>query len=94
MGRMRTGKPRGRPYKQDSLHKLLKIDDYLRKVLDSERSPPERYNDTIKRILFEKTQTIDQLEWKNANLESENDRLRQENDNIKKKEKLFELNIN
>jgi hypothetical protein len=92
MGRMRTGKPKGRPSKQGSLHKLLKIDDYLWKILDSERSPRERYNDTIKRILFEKTQTIDQLEWKNANLESENERLRLENDKIKK-DKQIEMNI-
>lgn len=73
---VRTGKPKGRPSKQGSLHKLLKVDDYLWEVLSLERSPCERYNDTIKRILFEKTQKIDTLEWKNATLESENDRLR------------------
>ena len=73
---VRTGKPKGRPSKGGSLNKFLRIDDNVRKVLDLERSHGERYNDTIKRILFVNSQKIEELEWQNATLESENDRLK------------------
>lgn len=89
------GKPRGRQKgwrKQGGVVTTIRVSENLKAILDSEHKPGERYNDTVERILIENTQTIDQLEWKNANLESENERLRLENEKIKK-EKQIEMNV-
>ena len=51
----------GRPKKKNSLHRHIKISDELYEILNSERKPGERFNDTIKRIIIELTQEINRL---------------------------------
>lgn len=51
-------KPLGRPRSDSSLNRLVRIDEALAEIIKSENRPRERFNDTIKRMLKEKSQKI------------------------------------
>jgi hypothetical protein len=60
----REKKPIGRPTgwrKEDVVCTTIRVSENLKIMLEYERRPDERYNDTIQRILREKMQTIQKL---------------------------------
>jgi hypothetical protein len=61
----------GRKPKPDSLHDTMRIDSELKMMLLCEQKHEERFNDTVKRLLVEKTHIIKELR-------DEIDRLKQE----------------
>jgi hypothetical protein len=60
-------KLRGRSRKNSDLC-LMKIDENLREIIESEAIPDERYNDTILRLLREKKDRIEKLDRLNQEL--------------------------
>jgi hypothetical protein len=60
-------KLRGRSRKNNDLC-LMKIDENLREIIESEAIPDERYNDTILRLLREKKDRIEKLDRLNQEL--------------------------
>ena len=64
-------KPVGRPVgcrKESGVYTTIRVNDNVKAILESERKPDERYNDTIERLFYEKAQTIQALRRENDEL--------------------------
>ena len=56
--------PKGRKRRADALRIPMRISDQLKDMLDVEKEPKERYNDTIVRLLRNRTAKIAELQKK------------------------------
>jgi hypothetical protein len=56
--------PKGRKRRADALRIPMRISDQLKDMLDAEKEPRERYNDTIIRLLVKRTARIAELQKK------------------------------
>ena len=103
MTRWVTSRPRGRPRRQSSLHKFMRVSNGLEHILTSERKRKERFNDTILRIIMErgllakenydKKGTIDYLTRIIDDQKDHIDDLKRIIENLQSKVKLQEVKI-
>lgn len=68
--RIQGRRSKGSPSKNSSPG-LIRIDEKLREIIESEATPGERYDDTILRLLREKKDRIEKLDHLNQELSRE-----------------------